>query len=56
MTSLTYFWKTPPTSDLEANLDLMLLELHVLFTACCVAFRIRDLNHTQWDGIGGGAL
>ncbi len=48
--------RTTPTAGLEAILDLMPLELHALSTACNTAFRIREQNQKQWDGVGEGHL
>ncbi len=45
--------RTTPTTDLEAILDLMLLELHAVSTACRAAFRIREQNQKQGEGGGG---
>ncbi len=50
--SLTHIRRTTPTNGMEAILDLMPLDLHILQTACNAAFRIRGLNRTKWDRVG----
>ena len=51
MAGLTHIRRTIPTNRMEAILDLMPLDLHILQTACNVAFRIRGWNRTKWDGV-----
>ncbi len=52
MTGLTHIRRTTPTNGMEAILDLMSLDLHILQMACNAAFRIRGRNWTKWDGVG----